>query len=343
MNIVRSFYGVAPLDVALLTWEWTTTYEKSPEEKELRNSFREDFPGTVEDLKDGFYLLWPLLSFNSPEGRRFRYLVALVGAPNIPEGRKRFLPRQIWLYGAADRMLRGVEKSSLDGFSNGNVLFYHCEHEILCVLIFYEGRLCHWIEESGYENESLVENRLKDLENFLKKDALFCRCNHYEFIRIEGRNDSQRSRFFRTASKDPFWGTLNLFPHSKNKLQKRRGLRKKILCCFLILVSLWILGNGEATEGMFPVDVVPPKLAVPNIIPSEEPRGALDRLPFRKPEIRCVVENLRVQGAIGGKLFLAGKKMFAVGDSIGNFVVKKIGGKGVEFFCGGKPYFVEVR
>lgn len=141
----------------LFTWEYTTTFDENPSAAELEKAFRQEFPQTVERL--GGFLTQvkavPMISFNSAEGRKTRYLVMLPAAgispntdvqPNIrtlPNNCN--LPRQIWLFSLADRLMKTAA-----GDNSGNGLFYAVAEGTLYIFVFLEGRLCHWSEEVGY-------------------------------------------------------------------------------------------------------------------------------------------------------------------------------------------------
>ena len=117
---------VIPVEAKLLTWECTTTFDEIPALETLESLFESEFPRTCRRLQEsgGFYRIWHLVSFNSSEGRRSRFLVALVEKPfekrKFENIRRRALPEQIWLSAAADQMIRALPESD----NAGNYLCY---------------------------------------------------------------------------------------------------------------------------------------------------------------------------------------------------------------------------
>ncbi len=85
----------------ICTWELVTGFGQNPTEEELADFFHRDFPDAEQLPK-----FWKLLSFNSSEGRRHRYLVILAEQGDLPCGRllrgHRILPRALFLYARAD-------------------------------------------------------------------------------------------------------------------------------------------------------------------------------------------------------------------------------------------------
>lgn len=370
MNFLFNSTGRAvPAASSLLMWEWVSAYEKCPTEAELLGALESDFPESCRRLKEagGRLSLWPLISFNSAEGRRFRYLVAMTknlgagdGARNGARRRlaKRFLPVQIWLYGQADDCLRKSE--GVNGSCDGNVLFYSERKGVLTVLIFCEGRLCHWIEESGYGDASKINDRLRDLQEFLKRDSFFGRHESFECVGLEIPDSALRKKFFLAASADPFWRGLDL--RDAGGCSRDSGLSYTLLCIFLAAIFLTgYFGYVQKCDvAVSPIDVPPPELSLfvedsaferSEVVENFADAGVLDSA---KSTVRgldksavqqafCDTSILKVQGLISDKLFVSNGAFFRVGDSLGGFRVESIGRQGVEFGCGGQNYSVMVK
>lgn len=348
LKSLKFMISAEPARASLLTWEWMTTYEKSPSGEELRAAFERDFPESSSQ-KNFDCIRWPLCSFNSPEGRRFRYLVAFF-QNSRHTGNRRLLPFQIWMYGYADWGLRNQE--SCDGCA----LFYRVQRGALFVLIFFEGRLCHWIEESGYETLILVEKRLAEIGGFLKADPLLSRHPKYVTIPIDGRSlrDFSRRMFFRRAARDPFWANLDLRRTIPAK-RKRSVWNLHLAMLFMLAALLFsfvlnLTDNSFFGQEKWPLirDVDAPELSLPLLVFQEQEERGGERvlLPgsahFRKAN-HCKMASLKIQGVVADKLFLSGGRTFAIGDSVGSFVVQAIAKNGASLACGDSIVFVGVR
>lgn len=339
----------------LLTWEWTTTYDQLPSERELQESFALDFPKTFPQNK---VWLLPLLSFNSPEGRRYRYLVVLRKKATLEDGKavqRRELPEQIWLYGYADEVLR---KNDWDG----NALFYRVEGGALSILAFQKGLLCFWVEESGYTHAELVEKRLKCFKEFLKEDGFMNRCDDYHWACIESENFKSplnvlKRKFFCRAAQDPFWKKQNFsfYGQSLEELhfvENNEGkvrLPKKIMVLVVVLIALWYGLRNSEFESVPPrvFDADPPELLPPEIVEKTEPRELFEVTnvtnAVSKKQSPCDASLLKINGIVANKLFLSGGKMFLPGDSLGPFKVVDIARNQVHFVCEDSRYVGEAR
>ena len=229
---------VAPVAARMMTWEVTTAFDGTLTETELRKRFDEDFRDVFNAcFADGecAVFFWPLVSFNASDGRKHRYLVAVAEEP-LENYRKTFdccLPKQIALYAIADKILRG----EWDGESclkcdetcvgrggecvefdkncaeNGNLLFVALWKNCLYILVFMEGRLCHWSEEYGYDEsfDDACRERIERFKEFLKADELFAKMNDVgEFVvccENVGAVDElpHMDELFQVAACDPFW------------------------------------------------------------------------------------------------------------------------------------------
>lgn len=292
----------------MLTWEWKTSFDGVPTETCLRAAFEKEFPLACKRLKNAGmnFLMLPMVGFNSTEGRCFRYLVVL-GLQELPE--------QMWLYGAADRMLRNKKIPGLEG----NGLFYALENEMLYVAVFFEGRLCHWSEGIAGEND-LVRFR-----RFLKRDDLFGRCDNFPEFLVE-----KEKRDYARAVKDPFWKNL-----MKKKNKRKIMLKKSILGILFFTALLVMFGSFITAEKSFNVflnDVAAPDLqAWENEWPSLEPRNV--RPPVKAKNKKCEMPDLQLQGVVEDHLFLANGSRYFKNDSVGGFVVAEILRGEVRLIC----------
>lgn len=317
---------VEPATVRLMTWEWKTAFEDAPSEKELREAFKKDLPQSSArmDAEGECFRMWPMVSFNSAEGRCFRYLVAIY--PKKYCGKKwyesRKLPWQIWIYGCADRLLRNADEMT----SSGNGLFYAVENQTLYLAVFCEGRLCHWSEESGYEEVAVVENRLDRFRKFLKGDSYFSRWEYFpEYCLNEV---GCREREFRWGVLDPFW---------KGKCLEDESRKPWPLAVILVAVLMVLLPLDWPGENLVVPDVAPPELVEYEMEFQEtemKARIELPRMFSHERKRECEAPGVNLQGIFAGRLFLADGKNYFLGDSIGNQEVVEIGRDFVSFRCG---------
>lgn len=352
-SFLKIFSPAVSVPTSCLTWEWMTTYDKVPLERDLRLSFEGDFPVTVMKMKSsgGFYDLLPLTSFNSPEGRRLRFLAVIAESTVNTNRFCRCLPQQIWLYGAADSILRK------EADCGGNALLYYHEGRSLTAMIFFEGRLCHWIEESGYTNADLVDCRINQIRNFLKKDSLFACERFYEVINIENYLSEKTSKkaLFKKAAKDPLWKNVDLQLLEK-RFQNMNPLRKKksFLCVSLIIVAMVLFCVGDALKFVkqntlnYVTDVAPPELTEIELV------EAVENNPFEKNILekgilkeslnaqKCGKDLPSIQGIVSDRLVLSNGNVYGVGDSIGLFKVQKITRSGMSVSCENTTYFVGI-
>lgn len=232
---------IAPVAARMMTWEVTTSFDGTLTETELRKRFDEDFRDVFNaGFADGecAVFFWPLVSFNASDGRKHRYLVAVADEP-LERFRKTFdrcLPKQIALYAIADKILRGewngenclkcdeacaecgsecaeLNNDCAEVADNGNLLFVAlCEH-CLYILVFMEGRLCHWSEEYGYGEsfDDVCRERVARFKEFLKADELFAKMNDIGAFVVCCENvgaaeeSPHMNERFQVAARDPFW------------------------------------------------------------------------------------------------------------------------------------------
>ncbi|MCF0216672.1 MAG: hypothetical protein HUK21_09390 [Fibrobacteraceae bacterium] len=331
-------------EARLFTWEVVTPFEEAPSQVMLESQFQEEFPESckkIEDLHLPKPQFWRLVSFNSVIGRKHRYLVALCekNIHFLEELRKRYrkvLPDSRGFYYDAIQML---EKGENKG-NSGNGAFYGFFRDRLYVLIFMEGRLCHWSEEEGYEKKNgdklkeLVEQRMNLVREFLKRDDLFTTGSFGDFIQINNAVETHVDFFWKKKDLDCCSGL--------KPCQKRKWAT---LGCFMVVVALlWLCVNYSTQHfGILPspmaIELSPPifeenhevrePFEVQKTVP---PKGTLKKNSCPKP-------NVHLQGIVNGRFFKIRERenIFSFGDSLFDgthtYFVKNIGRDRVALEC----------
>lgn len=395
---------VAPVAARMMTWEVTTAFDGMPTETELRKRFDEDFR---EVFNAGFadgecaVFFWPLVSFNASDGRKHRYLVAVADEPleNYRKTFDRCLPKQIALYAIADKVLRGewggVSCLKCDETcagcggecvvfdnncaENGNLLFVALWEHCLYILVFMEGRLCHWSEEYGYGEvfDDACRERVARFKEFLKADELFAKMNGVgEFVvcreKVGAVEESLHVKdLFQVAARDSFWRGKDL---DECDSMKPCELRRWVMSSVALLVfcaSVFAMCGGslnllcakffdDELRNSF-VDVAPVELSQPAARDLEMlawAEGHRDLLPAKWTLGRaglssrgaCDSSEFSLLGIVGGRVALvktsAGEtKTLSVGDSLSRYRVKRIGMNDVVMRCGRKEvrYALKMR
>lgn len=131
----------------MFTWEVVTDFDCDAPQESLEEAFAKEFP----EMQGSCVAFWKMVSFNAADGRKHRYLVAVTdveqeGSMSRGQERRaqerRALPESIGLYALADREMRSCD-------CGGNMRFAAVVDGVLYILVFMEGRLCHWSEENG--------------------------------------------------------------------------------------------------------------------------------------------------------------------------------------------------
>ncbi|MCQ2092969.1 MAG: hypothetical protein MJY85_09845 [Fibrobacter sp.] len=334
--------------VRICTWEYVTTFDGQPFESQIVKRFEQDFPQV--DTKHVF--LNPMVSFNSAEGRKIRFLVMIVDEfvvkKNMLSGALR--PSQIWMFGWVDEYLRHNSTGS------GNGLFWKIEDSRLFILVFLEGRLCHWSEENGYDGsvdeiENLLEQRLSRFRIFLKKDDLFSRGGDFPEVEIEG---AYRKSFFRRAARDSFWKQVDLrkqerrlLPAQKNRFKANGAI---VLAAALFVTLLWAGKSFVPVEdeslSMRLQDAPLIELLAPPLYESTEEKAPVHAAVRRKNS--CFLSPLRLRGIVAPRMFVAEMESsemqtFKAGDSLGNFVVSEIQRTFVSLTCKDSVLLISVE
>lgn len=385
---------IAPVAARLMTWEVTTAFDGTLTETELRKRFDEDFRDVFNaGFADGecAVFFWPLVSFNASDGRKHRYLVAVADEPleNYRKTFDRCLPKQIALYAMADKVLRG-EWEGVNGLKcdeicvgrggecvefdkncaeNGNLLFVALWEHCLYILVFMEGRLCHWSEEYGYGEvfDDTCRERVARFKEFLKADELFAKMNDVgEF----GEDSPKMDELFQVAVRDPFWCGKDLDEcDSMKSCEQRRWVMSAVaLLVFCTCVFAMCGGSLDLYAKFFDddlrnsfVDVAPVELSQPAARDLEMlawAEGHRGLLPAKWTIGRaglssrgaCDSSEFSLLGIVGGRVALvktsAGEtRTLSVGDSLSRYRVKRIGMNDVVMRCGRKEvrYAVKMR
>ena len=339
---------VAFVGARLWTWELVTNFDSDVPHEKLLQWLREDFPETLRDRNP---VCREMVGFNSSGGRRHRFLVALP-EKDVECLRRHFdrvLPQTAMLYGAADALMR-----TNDGF--GNLRYAVLAESTLYILVFFEGRLCHWTEEVAHDNAT-AEERLERFDEFLMRDDLFSRAESWRKVFVESKDfsDSQRKALLKAASRDPFWKDydLDLF----DGIKPRAKWRLAFAATFAVALFFSFVWRGSG-ENVAKVDMAAPSLSVaPEITVVDHPMGMsrgkddVRVMKVNSPEASfpdspaCLVQ-FKIRGIVGGRLVRVEMEdgrmaWFRTGDSLGNFRVESIGGSKVSLACGGRIVKVE--
>lgn len=391
-----------------MTWEVTTSFDGTLTEKELQKRFDEDFGDLFgvrneecgETCNKGMLanrvFFWPLVSFNASDGRKHRYLVSIANEPLVCYRKKfdRCLPRQIALFAVADKLLRGeplnaifvgdvaecsvaeicVEENVAD---DGNLLLVALWKNVLYILVFLKGRLCHWSEECGYGDcfDERVMERVQRFEEFLKADEMFASAGAIGKAFFCGDNVSDMETLFQMSAKDSFWRSLDL---DESKSMKPCEKRRWTMCALMLLTlglsfaffsdGSWVMQNvrewrGEAVPAK---DVAPVELSLPaeyvleklawaeghrDLLPAKWTQGrdgfAEGSFGMRRCRWACDSLDCKLLGIVGGRVALmktaAGEtKTLSVGDSLLKYRVKEIGRNEIVLRCGRKEVRYEI-
>ncbi|WP_290760792.1 hypothetical protein [Fibrobacter sp. UBA4297] len=295
---------ISPVTARMMTWEVTTSFDGTLTETELRKRFDEDFRDVF--VAESRVFFWPLVSFNALDGRKHRYLVAVADEP-LEKYRKMFdrcLPIQIALYAIADKILRGEWDSSNcmkcdetcagcgsecaefgnNCAKNGNLLLVALWEHRLYILVFMEGRLCHWSEEFGYGEsfDDACRERVARFKEFLKVDELFAKSGTAgvfgEFIvccknASADENLMNMDKLFQKATQDPFWRGKDLDECNSMKPCERQRWTMRAVAVLILCVAIFAICDdltdvlyakiidGESRNSF--VDVPPVELSLP--------------------------------------------------------------------------------
>lgn len=382
---------IAPVAARMMTWEVTTSFDGTLTETELRKRFDEDFRDVFNaGFADGecAVFFWPLVSFNASDGRKHRYLVAVAEEPleNYRKTFDRCLPKQIELYAIADKILRGEWDGEnclkcdeacaecggecAEVADNGNLLFVALWEHCLYILVFMEGRLCHWSEEYGYGEsfDDACRERVARFMEFLKVDELLSKMNDVgEF----GEGSPKVDELFQVAVRDPFWRGKDLDECDSMKTCELRRWVMSSVALLVFCASVFAMCGGslnllcakffdDEQRDSF-AEVASVELSQPAARDLEMlawAEGHRDLLPAKwtlgraglSSRVACDSSEFSLLGIVGGRVALvktsAGEtKTLSVGDSLSRYRVKRIGMNDVVMRCGRKEvrYAVKMR
>lgn len=316
----------------LFTWEVVTGFDEELFGESLRQRFDEDFQGCFQEESPVFF---KMVSFNGGNGRKHRYLVALVDKEmSLKKGNTRELPWSITLYKECDEKMRC-------GSWSQNLCYSKIVGDVLYILVFMEGRLCHWSEEFGYGNfdscsdgADVLGERMERFRQFLKHDDLFSRVDSFAF---ECGTDEED---FYAASLDPFWRNKSLVPYVKTIRFRLAVVAMVAVVAFLFAV----VGFGEM-EGEYEFMGVAPELLLPEPFVSLEVRKTVE-LPPKETRLRhCAEPLIKLNGLVEGKVCQlraadGSSSWLREGEFIDGFRVQSIGRDRVVLECGGSLFDV---
>ena len=335
------------VEARLWTWEVVTGFDGVLDPVTLRRRFAEEFPSVAETWRSGGCAAEPvfreMVSFNSTDGRKHRYLVMRPYVPLVAYRKNfdRVLPRVAEFYGCADKLMREGE------CAGGNCRFAFLNNGALYILVFIEGRLCHWTCEPGCDAAAAGE-RLERFDEFLRRDDLFSRAETWckRLVCIDGAGEREHREWWRRARKDPFWKAVDLDECAGLKPRAKRKIALAALAgmAFAFAGSAKFLDNGIAYTRPAP-DLSP----VPGyVLDDEEPRAKNVRANAEPAEqgtaatdavLQCAAPVIRLYGVVEGRLVQASvdggeRAWLRMGDSTGNFKVAGIGKDNAVFVCG---------
>lgn len=370
---------VAAVEARLWTWEVVTGFDGVLDSKTLRARFAEDFPAVAEACRNGKCAAWPIfremVSFNSTDGRKHRYLVMRTETDVVELRRRydRFLPRVAEFYGCADKLMREEEcadesdgagaECAVENESAGNCRFAFLADGTLYILVFFEGRLCHWTCEPECDAPAVGE-RLARFDEFLRRDDLFSRAEAWckRLVCIDGAGAREHREWWRRARKDPFWKAVDLDECSGLKPRAKRKIALLALAVMSIAFACGttFLDNGiaytrpapdltPAPGYAFGIDGVDPYETEPTKkIDEEKPHAKNIRInavpveqttPSADAVLQCATPVIKLYGVVEGRLVQASidggeRAWLRMGDSAGNYKVADIGKDNAVFACG---------
>lgn len=341
-------HNVQSADVPLFTWEVVTGFDEELPKETLHTRFDEEFRDAFADKTPVFF---KLVSFNGLNGRRHRYLVALKEKDESLKRKNSWqLPLSIVLYRICDKIMR-------EGDGLQNLCYHTTVAGKLYILVFLEGRLCHWSEELGYgnafENPDValkIEERLERFRHFLEKDDLFSRAESFAFESgcDDGPSPFSREEFLRAAA-DPFWRRKSLTPSDKSSHVRFAFVTFLLAVVVSLVVFVPTLTAFFESEGLLSNESVleaeAPELLLPEPIESFEVRAIAESLPKSVKRPSCDQPEFKLRGLVEGKICqLHGpdgtSSWLREGELVGGFRVESIGRDRVVLECGGVFYDV---
>ena len=325
------------VDARMFTWDYVTHFDVTPTRREVESAFNKEFSEScgILQAKGACFAIWPLCSFHDDDEMVSRYLVAVTENTRNTKKNRRLSPRQIAMFSAADAAIR---KSTFED-NSGNYWCYAVAENVLYMLVFYEGRLCYWSEESLLEGTSL-DSLLVRFRCFLKTDALFSRAERFAEIKLDGPFDKS---LFRKASRDPLWKNFDL-KRNRKKYHGEGNLIKMVAAALaLLMLAFWLcFCKDDDLDCHECVDALPIELRpVPMFVESEEPvekNPVLGHGEMSVLRIKCDSPPFHLKGVVGQKIAVIAvsgeTRSVTLGDSLGTFIVNTIGRDYLKLSCG---------
>lgn len=219
------------LECFTLTLELQTPFGEEPYQVMVLEHIQRELPLSCERAQNRISFI-PLISFNSSVGRTHRFLVAFA-LKDFSADRflcDRVLPLGVIFCAYAEQQMlenEGFENLICGGFIENN----------LFLLIFWEGKLMHWIQESAKQENFDWNKRLYRLKLFMQQDTLLSRLGDCP---ISIASDVEVSSFFEKTVHDPIWRFWDLDPSLEMKERAWKRLQRRFIYAFLILIVFFI-------------------------------------------------------------------------------------------------------
>ncbi len=367
---MRIFQKITRRNCSLMTWEYTANFEEVPSASLLQERFSGELPVTARRLGDihESAVLWPMISFNSAEGRCFRYLVIIPQDHNAYKRKIRLVPSQIGLLSEADRVMKSLSFQGGSANENdGNFFFWNVRQDMLTILVFFEGRLCHWSEEPGYSEISgeILQSRLERFRKFLSEDSLFSRGKSFVEREVSFPEDELS---FMKAARDPFFRRLNLAEVGSTEFRGREQIAKVLFPVLLAILAIAIFvpsenffyREGNEIRDVAPVNLLDPpgQEKVPESIWVEIPEPGIVLKGSSAEDIlesssssECHLPTFKIRGIIGGRFAMVNDcvgnscpgETLSDDDSVGSYVVRGVGRDRIYLSCGKESLEIAVQ
>ena len=350
-----------PVEARIFTWDCPVEYGEWVSSQDAEIAFAREFPETSWHLKSngGNFAVLPLVSFVESHQTVSRCVVVVRAAENVEASAKdpskirkfpdrfwifskrwRLLPCQIALYSAAEEFV--CRNTTENG--DANFWCYALVDGVLYSLVFFEGKLAYWSEESGIGREGAsLEAYLCRFRCFLKTDVLFSRVGHFAEIELPPRFER---RNFKKSARSFFWNEVNLQGVRRNFHLEIpwKMLGTVSLLCLALLYEFGAYSGKGALSCENCVEAAPVELlSAPEMPKSMEPieKGSVENAFVVESAVarkKCSLPGFRLNGVVGEKLAMftvaTESHVVSLGDSLGDFAVENIGRAGVRLVCG---------
>jgi len=214
-----------------LTLELQTPFGEEPHPEMILDHIKKELPLSCERAQNRISFL-PLISFNSSMGRTHRFLVAF-SLKDFSKNRS-FCDRVLPL-GIAFSAFAEEEMINKDGYENlicGGVLGDH-----FFLLIFYNGKLVHWIQEHIESKTYDLNKRIHRLRLFIQADPFLSRLGDCP---ISILSEEKHYSFFEKAINDPLWRRFDLDPSVELKERAWKRLQRRFIYAFILLLIFFV-------------------------------------------------------------------------------------------------------